>query len=293
MLKTNIDTLPMISVQGEVTHPLLSLSGKMGVNGENMYLTGTGGIVYNAKIGDSATAWTADHLEPGVSIRNNAGPEQNAALTVYSCIGNRAVVVSGDAKGGVGFVTGKHGGCEDLICHFDSEVLERLNIGDRISVRAQGLGLRLEDYQQVAVRSMGPELLSRMNIREIDGRLHVGVAKLVPGRLMGSGIGEGASVNGDYDICLFDAALRDEYGLGGLRFGDIVAILDADTRYGRTYMSGAVTIGVVIHSDCRMPGHGPGVTTLMSALDGVLIPFLDAGANLAELFLTVVENEKN
>lgn len=181
MLKTNIDTLPMISVQGEVTHPLLSLSGKMGVNGENMYLTGTGGIVYNAKIGDSAIAWTADHLEPGVSIRNNAGPEQNAALTVYSCIGNRAVVVSGDAKGGVGFVTGKHGGCEDLICHFDSEVLERLNIGDRISVRAQGLGLRLEDYQQVAVRSMGPELLSRMNIREIDGRLHVGVAKLVPG----------------------------------------------------------------------------------------------------------------
>ena len=90
MLKTNIDTLPMISVQGEVTHPLLSLSGKMGVNGENMYLTGTGGIVYNAKIGDSATAWTADHLEPGVSIRNNAGPEQNAALTVYSCIGHRA-----------------------------------------------------------------------------------------------------------------------------------------------------------------------------------------------------------
>lgn len=101
---------------------------------------------------------------------------------------------------------------------------------------------------------------------------------------MGSGLGSG-SASGDYDITLFDEGITKEYGLDKLRFGDIVCIKDADTRYGRTYQTGAVTIGVVIHSDCMAAGHGPGVTTLMSCKTTLIEPVIDEKANLADMFI--------
>jgi len=101
---------------------------------------------------------------------------------------------------------------------------------------------------------------------------------------MGSGLGS-PSASGDYDITLFDKGLVAEYGLDKLRFGDIVAILDADTRYGRTWQTGAVTIGVVIHSDCMAAGHGPGVTTLLSCKTPLIEAVIDEGANLADYFV--------
>jgi len=56
--------------------------------------------------------------------------------------------------------------------------------------------------------------------------------------------------------------------------------LDHKNRYGRTYRTGAVTIGVVIHSDSPLAGHGPGMMTLMSACDHKLVPVLRDDANV-------------
>ena len=168
--------------------------------------------------------------------------------------------------------------------YFDDETLELLAPDDKILVKSCGQGLSLTDHPEIILRNMSPELLKKMNITEENDKLKVGVAKIVPGCIMGSGLGSG-SASGDYDITLFDKSITEKYGLDKLRFGDIVCILDADTRYGRTYQTGAVTIGVVIHSDCMAAGHGPGVTTLMSCKTTLIEPVIDEKANLADMFI--------
>ncbi len=283
MLKTNVDKIPKISVMGEVCHPKFRLSGRTNLDGKVEFLVGTGGITYNAKIGDLATGWSADHLEPGVSTRNT-NDSYNEAYSSYSCIGNEAIVMSGDAKGAKGIVTGKHGGCEHTMVHFSDEDKEKMCIGDKIQVKGYGLGLKLTDYAEINLRSLSPELLEKMNIKEIDGRLEIGVSKIVPAEIMGSGLGSG-TVNGDYDITLFSKEIVEKFDLSDIRFGDIVAIVDAETSFVRTQLTGAITIGVVIHSDCIMGGHGPGVTTLMSCKKDFIKPFIDKKANLADMFL--------
>jgi hypothetical protein len=74
-----------------------------------------------------------------------------------------------------------------------------------------------------------------------------------------------------------------EYKLDQMRFGDFVALLDHDNRYGRTYRQGAVTIGTLIHSDCLLAGHGPGITTIMTCATPLIEPVIDPQANIADL----------
>ncbi len=283
MIKTNIEKVPMIAVQGEVWHSKAITRGRMDAEGMTHWPVGTGGITYNAKIGDCCIGWAADHLEPGVSSRNS-DDAKNAAYVSYACVGNEATVGSGDAKGAKGIVTGKHGGCEHLMVYFDAETLEKMAIGDKINVKGWGQGMTLTEYPDIYLRNLSPQLLEKMNIEQVGDKLKVGVAKTVPACIMGSGLGQMGSANGDYDITLFDRAITEEYGLDELRFGDIVAIIDADTRFGRTFRTGSVTIGVIIHADCIAPGHGPGVTTLMTCKDPIIEPFIDPKANLADMF---------
>ena len=79
-----------------------------------------------------------------------------------------------------------------------------------------------------------------------------------------------------------DAETVKEYGIDKIRFGDFVALLDHDNRYGRAYRKGAVTIGIVVHSDCMEAGHGPGVTTLMTCASPLIRPVIDPEANIAD-----------
>jgi len=141
------------------------------------------------------------------------------------------------------------------------------------------------DYPDVYLRNLSPALLEKMNIQEAGGKLKIGVAKIVPACIMGSGLGSGSSATGDYDITLFDEGIMKEYGLENLRFGDIVAIKDADNRFGYSYRTGACSIGVVVHGDCHGSGHGPGVCTLITAKVPVIEPFIDDGAHLAGYYL--------
>ncbi len=116
-----------------------------------------------------------------------------------------------------------------------------------------------------------------------DGRLRVPVTHRVPAKVMGSGLGRNHVYKGDYDIQLFDEEVVAEHSLDTLRFGDVVAIIDADHTYGRIYRTGSISIGVVVHSRSWTAGHGPGVTTLFSSREGKIDTFIDPDANLVRL----------
>jgi hypothetical protein len=279
-LRTNEECLVEVSVLGEVSAPVSRGDWRVGPDGVPTILPGVGGITYNCKVGDSALTWAADHVEPGVSVKVK-DESQNAALNVMACVGNIGRVVSGDAKGAEGTVTGKHGGIEHVLMDFPDEELDALAIGDRIQIRARGLGLKLPDMPQIALMNMDPRLLDSMGIEVAGEMLRVPVAHCLPAAVMGSGLGRSHTFSGDYDIQLFDERMVERYGLGELRLGDIVAVLDADHTFGRTYRTGAVSIGVVVHSRCTTAGHGPGLTSLMSSREGKIEPVPEPSANLA------------
>src|SRR3972149_5011260 len=135
MLRTNVDKLVKISVMGDVASPVVGRSVyNVSATGSPSVLPGVGGITYNVRVGDLACGWETDHLEPGVSVENKEndpryGQGAKAAFNVLSCVGNEATVVSGDAKGETGGVTGKHGGIEHVLVDFPTETLEKLMLG--------------------------------------------------------------------------------------------------------------------------------------------------------------------
>jgi len=289
MLKTNVDKLVKISVVGEVASPVF-VRGVYNISAEGtpMVLPGVGGITYNVRVGDPACGWEADHVEPGISIENKEndprfGQAANAALNVLSCVGNEALVVGGDAKGARGVVTGKHGGIEHVLVDFQSKTLEKLMLGDKVLVKAFGVGLKLLDHPEVKVMNIDPRFLEALKPKAKGGKLEVPVTHVIPAAIMGSGLGANQTYSGDYDIQLFDGGVRKEYGLDDLRLGDLVAILDADHSYGRIYKKGAVSVGVVVHTNCVTSGHGPGVTTLFTSSTGKIVPKIDAKANIASV----------
>ena len=282
MLRTNRDKLVCISVQGEITHPKSTSPYRITTEGSPVVLPGTGGITYSHKIGDNCMDLAGDHVEPGVTTQRSVETE-NSGFNTLACVGNTAKVVSGDPKGARGFVTGMHGGSEHVLIYFDQGALEQLAIGDKVLVKACGQGLRLLDFPTVKVMNLDPDLLDRMDVTVAeDGVLKVPVAVAVPAHLMGSGLGSVTAYRGDYDIMTHDSVAYEKYNLGKLRFGDIVALMDCDTTFGRGYLSGAVTIGVVVHSNCVLSGHGPGVTTLMTCKEPKIRPILRERANIAD-----------
>jgi hypothetical protein len=285
MLRTNTDKLVMISVQGRVSYPVRSSAYTITYDGKPVVVPGVGGITYNIKVGDKAFGWEADHVEPGVSTvvnEENRNDPPNYAYNTLACIGNQTKVVRGEAKGSRGVVTGQHGGIEHVLIDFDQDTLEKLCIGDKILIKAYGQGLKLLDYPEIKVFNLDPTLLEKMNIKEIgDGTIDVPVAIEIPAKLMGSGIGSASVASGDYDITTADKKMVEKYKLDRIRFGDIVVISDADNSFGRSYREGAVTIGIVVHSDCVIAGHGPGVATLLTSPKGNIKFHLDPEANIA------------
>lgn len=282
MIKTNEQYLVQTAALVEV-HPMHTRDRspyRVSRDGNAFCLPGPGGIVYNVRTGDSAYGWMADHVEPGVTAFNS-DEAQNYCLQNLVCVGNEARVVSGDAKGDKGVVVGTHAGAEHVMIDFPADTLEKLVYGDKIMIRMVGKGLVFEDYPAIKTLRMSPRLVEAMGLRNgSNGKLIAPVVANVPPQFMGSGIGR-TSERGDYDIMTGDREALAEHGLDKLRLGDFVAILDHDNRFGRGYRRGAITIGVVVHGDCHMGGHGPGVAPLFTAVEPVIEPVIDADANLA------------
>jgi hypothetical protein len=287
MLKTNSQFCVIQSVVGGIAHPRIPLKNPYLVDqgGGVHILPGVGGITYNVVVGDSAFSFAGDHVEPGVSMTLDEREKDGAslgALCILACVGNEARVVSGEALGARGVVTGKHGGVEHVIVDFAPSVLERLVVGDRIQIKAFGQGLQLEAFPDVQVMSLDPGLLGKMGIVARGTQLVVPVTHVIPASIMGSGTGSRHSFSGDFDIQVADKALVRKYGLESLRLGDVVAIRDADCRFGRSIKSGAITIGVVVHASCVVSGHGPGVTVIMTASKKLIVPKIKQNANIAQ-----------
>jgi len=289
MLRTNVDKLVKISVVGEVASPVYGRGiYRVSAQGNPVVLPGVGGITYNVRVGDLACGWEADHVEPGVSVENKEndsrfGRGANTAFNVLSCVGNEAVVVTEDAKGAKGVVTGKHGGIEHVLVDFQPETLEKLMLGDKVLVKAFGVGLKLLDFPDIKVMNMDPRFLEALDPKPSGEKLEVPVTHVIPAAIMGSGLGADQTYSGDYDIQLFDENVRKEFGLDDLRLGDVVAIKDADHSYGRIYKQGAMSVGIVVHTNCVSSGHGPGVTTLFTSSTGKIIPRIDVKANIASI----------
>jgi hypothetical protein len=277
-MKTNKDKLIKMAVMGEIVHP--SGGAGYGVDFDGAPRVGLGmyGVKYNVTVGDPIYGWeSGEHLEPGLSIRNTE-PGQSAALDTLACIGNEVNVRTGDARGAKGYIIGKH---VSFLVWLNGEDQKKVNIGDRIQVKAWGVGLKIEGFEEtVRVNKIDPDLLEKMGITVENGKLVVPVTSEFPAYIMGSGYG--MTPNVDYDIqttCSEDVI--DELGIKKLRFGDVVVLKDQLNWWGRGYYKGAITIGIIIHGWSYHAGHGPGVTTIMSAKPGKIVTKIDPDANIA------------
>lgn len=275
---TNAAQLVEIAVYGQVSQPGLRYPGyTLDADGVGRVWPGMAGVAYNARVGDPAFGWAGDHVEPGVSIAN---PDEDAdfALHYLTCIGNRAVVTSGLAKGAQGIVTGEHA---RLLVDFAPDVNDLLCVGDTIQIVACGRGLAFTDFPDIELKKCSPALIDSIPIDVVnDTTIRVPVTMVLPPRIMGSG----AELNSEFvdqDLMSGDRELMAELGIDQMRLGDLVVIPDADHRYGRGFRAGAVTIALCIHGDSVMTGHGPGILTLMTCPERHIEWVIDANANIA------------
>jgi hypothetical protein len=287
-VRTNASKLVCVSVMGQIASPgfpgLPAEPYRLDAQGKPFLLPTYGGIVYNVSVGDSAYGWLADCVHPGVSIslKDDNG---NRGLNLLACVGNTAVVMTGDAKGARGVVTGKSGRfSEHVILHFEKNQREKMAIGDKIVVRAQGVGLELADHPGVMFKSCSAELLEGLEVTSSpDGKLNVPVVALAPPHLLGAGAGL-TSEGGSLHIQSQDRDALRQAGLDQLRLGDVVALADYDSSWNHGYQRGAVGIGVVGQGDSPRAGYGPGVTLLMTSLTGGINPVVTPGVNLKDVF---------
>jgi len=280
---TNEDRLVKFAVQGTVMYPR-SYGWEISRTGKPLMLPSVGGITYNVKVGDSVFGLAGDHIEPGVSLTcdpTKLAQDPNRAFNIFSCVGNEAVVISGDAKGAKGTVIGHHGGVEHVMVDFDDPTLLKLTQDDKVLIHAYGQGLVLPDFPELTIYSLDPGLLRKLRVRELEGRrIEIPVVAVVPGKLMGSGLGHSDVFKGDYDIQTGDPAVIRRHKLESLRFGDLVAIADHDASFGWNFREGAITVGVVVHGDSALAGHGPGVQTLLTSSEARIVPRIDPEANI-------------
>lgn len=278
MVATNADQLVEVAVAGTISPPTLRRPGYIPDNdGLSRVLPGMSGFLYNIRVGDPAFFWEGDHVEPGASIdHGDAGVHH--ALHYLTCIGNKAVITSGEAAGTEGIVTGEHA---RLLVDFHPDVHDYLAVGDAIQIRAKGRGLALTDYPHIELKKCSPELINALGIEAAgDRKIRLPVAMELPIEIMASG----AELNSEYvdqDLSSGDRELMAELGIDQMRLGDLVVIADANHYYGRGYSKGAVSIGLCIHGDSIMTGHGPGILTLMTCAEPLIEWTIDPSANIA------------
>lgn len=285
-LATNETDLVAVSVAGAVAHPgfpgLPAEPYRLAADGTPFLLPTYGGIVYNVSVGDRAFGWAADCIHPGVSVAQS-DDNQNRGLNVFACVGNRARVMTGDAAGTKGIVTGKSGRfSEQVIVHIPHKARSLMAVGDQVLVRAEGVGLKLTDHPNVSLKGISPELLASLPAQESQAQVAFGVTAQIPAHLVGAGLGL-TSEGGSLHMQSTDQDLLRELGLDRLCLGDLIALEDTDSRYNHGYLRGARAIGVVASTNGPRAGYGPGIAILMTAPAGELGSFESSDTNLVQL----------
>lgn len=278
-IRTNGHRLVTQILAGEVWPALADRHGyRVDADGTPFLLPGMGGVTLGVHVGDTATGFAADHLEPGLSVRaRDAGA--NMALQFLSCVGNVVTVRTGPAAGATGRVIGQHA---YVLVDMPEAELAQVSTGDQVTVAARGQGLKLLDHPAIVAKNLDPGLVDRLPLRtREDGRLEVGVAARVPAAAVGAGAGM-VSEFANTDLMGAYAGQGEDLSLGleSLRIGDLVVLEDQDHRFGRGYRPGYVTIGVISTGHCRLFGHGPGPSSILSGPADAFHLVDDPDANL-------------
>jgi hypothetical protein len=246
---------------------------RVSADGSSYVPVGDGGIVLGVRLGESVFARDADHAAPGACLVH---PDEGArhALTVYSCIGNQVVIRTGLAAGARGIVVGKRGEAGRVIVSLAQEDLARLRPADQVAVRAYGQGWRPAGFPaEVTVLNTAPAAFAALPVAVTGGgRVLVGVRMIAASKLAGNGIGRPAA-GWDLDLQLSESGGQSGDGSGGtgrLLLGDLLAVSDLDARWNMGYRRGWLTVGLVVHGASPLPGHGPGITPILTGPAGVL-----------------------
>lgn len=247
-------------------------------------LPGQGGVVTGINLGDVAGTWSGDHVEPGVSL-GHPDPTANQAVRFLSCVGNAVQVLAGPAAGARGIVFGKHGA---VLAMFAPDVLRELASGDWLSIDAQGIGLADSDVPDVTFHSCSPVLYEAIATRAAGDRLLVKVAAVLPSVAAAAGIGMPAAM---FNMDLHTSSATVAEMAKGLRFGDLVAVMDQDHRFGRQHRKGWAMVGIVSHGTATGGGHGLGLMTLLTAPAERLMFDVTPDAQLATLLPMPWENK--
>ena len=287
--KNNSQWVVSVSVQGVITPPrmppLPAMPYSLAADGTPFLLPAYGSIVYNVSVGDSAYGWLADCVHPSVSVKLEDATG-NRGLNVLSCVGNTAIVMTGNAQRARGMVTGKTGRfSEHVIIHFEQSVREQLSIGDKVVIKAKGVGMAFDDHPDIKLKGCSPELVEALEVTtNSEGKLSVPVVASVPPHLLGAGAGL-TSEGGSIHIQTADRDALKDAGLDGLRLGDVVALQDYDSSWNHGFLRNAVGIGVVAQGDSPRAGYGPGISLIMTSAGGNIAPLVTPGVNLKDLLL--------
>jgi hypothetical protein len=294
-IRTNEGKLMRQALLGKIAPPTMFVEGGL-IGG---YVTtwdgrpkigiGVGGIKYNVRVGNPCLGWAeAEYLEPDVSlfgVEAKAGESPDGAGRAFvklSCVGNEVKVLEGEGKGASGVVTGKGGtaaAADHVFAHFEEADLERLNIGDKVRVTAEGVGLEIEGFDG-RIFNMSPGFLESLGPELEDGALTMPAVKEIPAHAMGMGVGGAPAESGSWCIQTSPPHLVEELELGGLRIGDLVACRDILMSYGKGYYRGAITFGIVTTGGSDIAGHGPGVMAVAASKKGKITPRIEPGANV-------------
>jgi hypothetical protein len=271
-----------VNLLGVVEHPTMDGGPyRIDADGRPYVPVGDGGIVLGLSLGDPVFGLAADHAAPGACLVH-PDPAARHALATYACIGNPVTVRTGRAAGARGAVAGKRGEDGRVITVFRPGDLAGMRPGDQVSVRARGQGYQPAGLPAgVVLMNADPDLLGLLPSVQFSpadgaaggsaGALTVGVRCAVPSKLAGNGLGRPAA-SWDIDLQLPPGP--------EVLLGDLVAVNDLDTRWNMGYRRGFVTVGVVVHGSSPQPGHGPGITPILSGPAAALAVTPDAAGHV-------------
>jgi hypothetical protein len=226
--------------------------------GRLVNLPGSGGVMLGLHAGDSVGARVADHAMPGISLEDLPN---SAAAHALICVGNRVRTLGGAP---LGVVAGKRGGLapgflpgQFIGVEPREDVLHDAMLRpSEVVIETQGRGLVLSDFPAVHLMNCSPDTLDALELTLAAGAIEVAVRMTIPSVHAGAGLGTDPWI-GDLEACGWADA-------EALRFGDLVAFADIDSRFTRFYRRGYVSVGVVSHGPSPVPGHGVGITLLLA-----------------------------
>ncbi len=279
-ITTNKAKLLSIAVQGQVAHPQPARNYLTTWDGKPKMAIGMGGINYSLKLGDSLFDWASAEQATMEVATEGVGEERfRESWLTFSAVGNEVKVLSGEARGAKGVVVGKFGSY--VLVRFDDRVKEKLAAGDTLQIKATGLGLKIEEFPEIFIHGVAPEILEKMGLRKVGDKLEVPVVKKIPAEIVGQGPGR-TSHYGHFCVQTCFPPDIEKYGLKELRFGDLVFLEDMQNDYGKGYYKGAGTVGIVCSGPSDIAGLGIGVMGILSSREAKLEPRLNPEANIAK-----------